>query len=203
MVLKLTVDTPDGTAAAPRPAQRTGQQVYSLQLDKDGFSALLEALKPAGLNTSALDRTLPATDRASRSGQDSAAPSSPFGQNLATPSGSTDARRDPPFRPAYRPAVITMAAAFPATWALNPTYFATRETAEWIAQKYGTGEVVEVPFGGSGGPFQASDKEFHIKLPNGKTVNAGILAAYFDRNPESQFPGVADKLINDVLKNVA
>ncbi len=91
----------------------------------------------------------------------------------------------------------------PASWSLNPNYFASRETADWVSKKYGTGEVVELPFGGDGGPFQASEKEFHIKLANGRTVNAGILAAYYDRNPEFQFPGVADKLIRDVLKSVS
>jgi hypothetical protein len=199
MILKLSVDSAAGVSAASPPGRRSGQQVVSLQVDKEAFQALIGALKSAGVDTSAMDRAISPADR---SVQESAAPSSPFSQNLGTPAGSADAKTDPPFSPAYRPAVITMAAAVPATWALNPTYFATKETAEWIAKKYGTGEVVEVPFGGNGGPFQASDMEFHIKLASGKTVNAGILAAYFDRNPESQFPGVADKLIRDVLKSV-
>jgi len=30
-------------------------------------------------------------------------------------------------------------------------------------------------------------------------VNAGILAGYYERNPESQFPGLADKLIRSQL----
>src|SRR6185503_10735684 len=47
-------------------------------------------------------------------------------------------------------------------WGLNRTYFATPETAQWIANRYGTGKMIELPFGGSGGPFSASANEYHI-----------------------------------------
>jgi len=76
---------------------------------------------------------------------------------------------------------------------------ATSETAQWIANKYGDGSVVEVPFGGVGGMFTASAQEYHIKLADGSLVNAGILAGYYQRNPPDQFPGLADKLIRGQL----
>lgn len=98
----------------------------------------------------------------------------------------------PPFVPMFRTATGTDGAQ---VWGLNHTYFATQETAQWIANRYGTGQVVEVPFGGSGGPFSASANEYHIKLADGRLVNAGILAGYYERNPEALFPGLADKLI--------
>jgi hypothetical protein len=85
------------------------------------------------------------------------------------------------------------------TWGLNRTYFATLETAQWIANRYGTGQTIEVPFGGAGGPFSASANEYHIKLADGRLVNAGILAGYYERNPERLFPGLADKLIRAQL----
>jgi len=85
------------------------------------------------------------------------------------------------------------------TWPLNSTYFATTETAQWVADKYGTGEVIEVPFGGVGGIYTASAKEYHIRLADGSLVNAGILAGYYERNPPDQFPGLADKLIRAQL----
>jgi len=85
------------------------------------------------------------------------------------------------------------------SWGLNPTRFATSETAQWIANKYGVGEVVEVRSGGSGGIFTVSANEYHIKLADGSLVNAGILAGYYQRNPPDQFPGVADKLIRAQL----
>ena len=101
-----------------------------------------------------------------------------------------------PFVPAFRTATGTDGAQ---VWRLNHTYFATQETAQWIANRYGTGQTVEVPFGGSGGPFSASANEYHIKLADGRLVNAGILAGYYERNPESLFPGLADKLIRAQL----
>lgn len=103
------------------------------------------------------------------------------------------------FTPAFVSPTPTIKSALGGEWKLNEQYFATRETAEWIAKRYGTGEVVEVPFGGDGGPFQASHKELHIKLASGRTVNAGILAAYYVRSPESQFPGFADSQIREIL----
>jgi hypothetical protein len=87
----------------------------------------------------------------------------------------------------------------PVSWSLNRTYFASKESAQWIANKYGAGQVIEVPFGGAGGPFSASANEYHIKLADGRTVNAGILAGYYERNPEDKFPGLAEKLIRNQL----
>ena len=87
----------------------------------------------------------------------------------------------------------------PVSWNLNSTYFATKDTAQWIADKYGTGRVIELPFGGSGGPFSASANEYAIQLADGRQVNAGILAGYYARNPEDKFPGLADKLIRGQL----
>lgn len=84
---------------------------------------------------------------------------------------------------------------------LNSAYFAAAQTAGWLAERYGTGEVVEVPYAGEGGPFRASAKERHIRLTDGRLVNAGLLADYFRRNPESTAPGVADRLIRQVLEN--
>jgi len=101
-----------------------------------------------------------------------------------------------PFVPVFRTATGTDGIQ---VWSLNRTYFATRETAQWIANRYGTGQTVEVPFGGSGGPFSASANEYHIKLADGRLVNAGILAGYYERNPEALFPGLADKLIRAQL----
>jgi hypothetical protein len=103
---------------------------------------------------------------------------------------------NPPFVPSFRTATVTDGVN---VWGLNSNYFATKDTAQWIANKYGTGQVIETPFEGSGGPFAASANEYQIKMADGRTVNAGILAAYYQRNPESQFPGLADKLIRGQL----
>ena len=119
-------------------------------------------------------------------------------------SASTDFRQllgAAPFAPAFRAATGSAVGnnGNVVTWNLNPTYFATKETAQWIANKYGTGQVIETPFAGSGGPFSASENEYQIKLADGRLVNAGILAGYYQRNPEDRFPGLADKLIRSQL----
>ena len=111
-----------------------------------------------------------------------------------TPAAITTA--NPPFVPTFRTATVTDGVN---VWPLNSNYFASKDTAQWIANKYGTGQVIETPFEGSGGPFAASANEYQIKMADGRTVNAGILAGYYERNPESQFPGLADKLIRGQL----
>jgi hypothetical protein len=111
-------------------------------------------------------------------------------------SGLPAATADLSFVPTFRTATGTDGLQ---TWSLNRTYFASLETAQWIANRYGTGQTIEVPFGGAGGPFSASANEYHIKLADGRLVNAGILAGYYERNPERLFPGLADKLIRAQL----
>ena len=66
------------------------------------------------------------------------------------------------------------------TYGYNPTYFATRATAEKLAQMYG-GTVVEANAITPYGPFQQNQMNEMIRFPNGNVVNAGILASYFDR----------------------
>ena len=70
-------------------------------------------------------------------------------------------------------------------WYYNPAYFATRQTAEIVAAMTG-GEVVEqnalTPFG----PLQQQVPNEMIELPNGRIVNAGIIANFFDHGfPQS------------------
>ena len=66
------------------------------------------------------------------------------------------------------------------TYSYNPTYFATRATADKLAQIYG-GTVVEMNAITPYGPFQQSHANEMIRFPNGNVVNAGILASYYDR----------------------
>src|SRR5205823_11438339 len=62
---------------------------------------------------------------------------------------------DPAFVPTFRSATVTDGVN---VWPLNSNYFASKETAQWIANKYGIGQVIETPFGGSGGPFARSEE---------------------------------------------
>ena len=89
----------------------------------------------------------------------------------------------PAFVPAFRTAIGSGLdnEGNPVSWNLNSTYFATKDTAQWIANKYGTGKVSEVPFGGSGGPFSASANEYAIQLADGRQVQRKIGRAWTGR----------------------
>jgi len=125
-----------------------------------------------------------------------AAPADPQPATPATPAETqASAASLAPFVPQFMTNVEETSSMGGGPWPLNPTYFATQETAQYIADKFGTGQIVQVPFGGTGGPYASSAEEYHIVLPNGATVNAGLLADYYVRWPESQCPGVADSMI--------
>jgi hypothetical protein len=61
----------------------------------------------------------------------------------------------------------------------NPKYFATRQTAEKVAQMLGGKVVEQNAFVGDGGPFFQSQPNYMVELPNGHRVNAGLTAEYF------------------------
>lgn len=75
---------------------------------------------------------------------------------------------------------------------------ATLGTAQFLADKFGNGKVVEVPFGFIGARM-SPDKAYHIQLKDDRTVNAGALASFYIRDPEDQFPGVAENMIRAML----
>jgi hypothetical protein len=76
---------------------------------------------------------------------------------------------------------LAVVSAYGGSSALNPIYFATKETAQWIANKYGTGELVARPYDVTGGPYTANGTEYYIRLKDGGLVNAGLLADYYQR----------------------
>ena len=112
----------------------------------------------------------------------------------AQPATAASAESQAPFVPQFLTNVQVLSS-MGGSEPLNPAYFATQETAQYIADKFGTGKIVQVPWGGTGGPYAATAQEYHIVLPNGATVNAGLLADYYVRMPEAQFPGLADTMI--------
>ena len=124
------------------------------------------------------------------------APSDPQPAAAAAPTATqTPAAEPAPFVPQFLTNVQETSSMGGGPWPLNPAYFATEQTAQYMADKFGTGQIVQVPFGGTGGPYASSAEEYHIVLPNGATVNAGLLADYYVRMPEAQFPGLADTMI--------
>ena len=84
------------------------------------------------------------------------------------------------------------------TYGYNPTYFATRATADKLAQMYG-GTVVEANAITPYGPFQQNQMNEMIRFPNGNVVNAGILASYYDHGwSQEQIDGAIAAEINQI-----
>jgi hypothetical protein len=197
-------------AKAPDPSA----EQFSVVLDKATLTVLLDEMNKLGLDTRGLhisnNQSQPSSSTNGRAQPLLAAsapppsplalfepPPSPVVAQAATP-GTASVSSEATFVPEFQQN-LQVVSSYGGSSSLNPLYFATRETADWIAKKYGTGEVVELPYAGTGGPYSADATEFYIKLPNGRLVNAGLLADYYRRMPEAQFPGMADRIISSSL----
>ncbi|HXI44586.1 MAG TPA: hypothetical protein VNH83_31670 [Bryobacteraceae bacterium] len=183
---------PLAVSDAPKPPAPTEE--FSVSLDHATLKLLLDDMNKLGIDTSKLKI----------SGEPAPAPRlTPFDPQPAPPASSAPASNAEAVSEAqFVPEFVQNArvySVYGTSSGLNPAYFATRATAEWMAKKYGTGEVVETPYEGNGGPYLANANEFQIRLRNGKLTNAGTLADYYRRMPEDQFPGVADAMIRSVL----
>jgi hypothetical protein len=77
------------------------------------------------------------------------------------------------------------------SYAYNPYYFATPATAAKVAQMLG-GKVVAMnditPFG----PFQQNQPNQMIQMPDGRLINAGLVAGFYDHGFTQQ---MVDKMI--------
>lgn len=83
---------------------------------------------------------------------------------------------------------------------MNPDFFATEETAEWVMNRFGAKEVYERAAPGNEGPFFTCSKlQRWIRFEDGTEVNAGFLAAFFVRNPEEKYPGLAEGMVNQYI----
>jgi hypothetical protein len=188
------------SAPAAKPADP--HEVFSVSLDREMLQALAVELKKLGLDTSRLEapngqgRQVSVNHAAGR--QIFAAAELPPAPRAEDASPSTPEASKPGFVPQFQQDAKVLSL-YGDVWNLNPAFYATRETAEWMAHKYGTGEVVEVPYGTPGSPFSSTATQFHIKLNNGRLVNAGLLADYYRGIPEAKFPGLADREIRDQL----
>ncbi len=108
--------------------------------------------------------------------------------------------KDPGWVPAYEDTPVLISPFKPAT-PLNPWYFATLDTATETCKRLNCGGIYEQkPCDMGGGPNVCSKPERILKFLTGNK-NAGFLAAYWERNPENWYPGVALKLAKaDMLK---
>jgi len=97
--------------------------------------------------------------------------------------------------PVYQPTFVRVAAYGPGAERfqryLNPVYFATQETAEWVLSSVGGSKIFSIIAPGNEGPlYTASARERCIlvddkdpwKSPNGRFVNAGWVADCYARN---------------------
>lgn len=83
------------------------------------------------------------------------------------------------------------------TYSFNPMYFATPQTAQKVAQMLG-GTVVESNQLVSGGNFAQQQPNEMVELPNGHTVNAGLVAGFYTHGyPQSYI----DQLIASTVSN--
>jgi hypothetical protein len=83
---------------------------------------------------------------------------------------------------------------------MNPDYFATSETADFIMRRVGATEKFERVAPGNEGPlYTCSELQWWLRFDDGLELNAGTLAAYFVRCPEDQFPGLADSFVRDYI----
>ncbi|MCX6633039.1 MAG: hypothetical protein NTW28_36045 [Candidatus Solibacter sp.] len=77
------------------------------------------------------------------------------------------------------------------SYGYNPYYFATPQTAAKVAQMLG-GKVVEVDAITPFGPFKQNLPNQMVQMPDGKLINAGLVAAFYDRGYAQQ---TVDKMI--------
>jgi hypothetical protein len=218
MVSKIENSLALAFAAPPRDSVATkSSQAFADLLGSESLGALFGELQKRGIDTSKLQTP-------NGNGSQNSVGSQTGSQVLDTPQSTPawNASYATPFDPKPSPLVNSEAAPIAATEAsfvpefqkdqtvtsfygppipLNPTFLPTRATAEWLAQKYGTGEVVASSYMPAGGPYNSTATHFSIRLKDGSLFPAGDLAHYYWLAPESQFPNVADELIRSNFRS--
>lgn len=116
----------------------------------------------------------------------------------STPAES-DATTQTPYVPMFQTGVTVVNSLNGQSTDLNSMYYATSETAQYIADKFGTGQVKAEASYSEGNPYQSSGTLYYIQTPNGQWLNAGLLAWNYERMPEAQWPGMADQEIQNQI----
>ena len=81
-------------------------------------------------------------------------------------------------------------------WSYNPMYFATKQTAETVAKMVG-GKVVEKNDILPSGPFAQMQPNQMVELPNGRMINAGLVASFYTHGYSQ---GYIDRMIEVEVK---
>ena len=77
------------------------------------------------------------------------------------------------------------------SYSYNPYYFATPQTAAKVAQMRG-GKVVAMDAITPLGPFQQNQQNQMVQMPDGRLINAGLVAGFYDHGFSQQ---AVDKMI--------
>jgi hypothetical protein len=81
------------------------------------------------------------------------------------------------------------------TFSYNPLYFATPQAAAQVAQMLGGTVVSSNEFTSAGSPFVQNQPNLMVQMPNGSTVNAGLIASFYTH-------GYPQSYINTLISNV-
>jgi|SRR5579863_2716698 len=175
------VELPRGPVPTPKPEAASGSNSQNSVTSQPGSQVLDTPASgtPSTFNPLAIFEPKPAPGDSTVSQPGATQPASATGT---------------PFVPEFQQN-LEVVSAYGGSSALNPIYFATPATAQWIANKYGNGEVVAKPYDATGGPYSANGTEYYIQLQSGKLVNAGLLADYYQR----MSPSEADSVIRQGL----
>jgi len=103
----------------------------------------------------------------------------------------------PPFVPTFIVPAVTNSQTGQST-GLNPMYFATEATAQYMAETFGNGQIkAENPYGT--GPYSANAEQYFYQTPRGQWRIAGLDAWTYVRMPEAQWPGLAAQQIREAI----
>ena len=105
----------------------------------------------------------------------------------------------PPYVPTFR-TDVTVQVPGAGNFRLNSTQFATAETADYLAKRYGAIGTFEKEVGF--GPYVISAPQETLIFTGGVAYNAGDLAEAFILWPEDKDPGVADRWIRQAIANL-
>jgi hypothetical protein len=79
----------------------------------------------------------------------------------------------------------------------NPWYFATPQAAAQVAQMLGGTVVASNEFTAAGSPFVQQQPNLMVKMPDGRTINAGLVASFYAHGyPQSYINALIAAQIN-------
>jgi hypothetical protein len=84
------------------------------------------------------------------------------------------------------------------SYAYNPYYFATAQTAATVAQMVGGTVVQSNQFTPNGGPFAQQQPNNMVQLPDGRLINPGLVASFYNHGYSQSY---VDMMVACEVKN--